>query len=153
MSNMNLTPLQLAKFWGQVDVGLDCECWPWRGRSNAGGYGRHDAAMAHRVAYTLVNGEIPDGMIIRHNCDNPPCCNPKHLLVGTHADNMQDCISRKRIAHGAKQHKTSITAEDALYIRKNPDRMTGRALAAKFGLSPSTISYIRSGKTWRYAGL
>lgn len=144
--------ISIAKFWSSVDVKRDCECWVWRGAANERGYGRYADTMAHRVAYTLIKGEIPEGALVRHVCDNPPCCNPKHLLIGSHSDNSKDAIDRRRIAWGERNHNTRITEEDAVYIRKNPDKLTGKALAAKFGMSPSSISYIRSGHTWKYAG-
>ena len=88
-----------GSFWIQVDQsgGTDA-CWPYLGRRQRG-YGRKNMGHisgAHRVAWTFVNGPIPAGLQIRHSCDNPPCCNPVHLLLGTYADNEADKKARGR---------------------------------------------------------
>lgn len=144
-------PITIALFWGNVSVGQKFECWPWKGRKNEKGYGRFREGMAHRVAYELVNGEIDDGLILRHSCDNPPCCNPFHLTPGTHQDNMDDAVTRQRTSRGADHPKTKLTEEQASYILGNPDGLTGSQLAGKFGVAESTISYIRNRKSWKYA--
>lgn len=145
-----LEPIELARFWSRVDVSTDFQCWPWKGRKNQRGYGRIDGGMAHRMAYTLVNGDIPDGMIVRHTCDNPPCCNPKHLLVGTDADNARDSIERNRKPIGEGHARSKLTEDAVRYIRSNPDRLTLYELAERFNAAKATISYVRSGKTWKH---
>lgn len=79
-------------------------CLIWTGALDDHGYGRisrgaqgNGYARTHRVAWELAHeADIPDGMIICHRCDNPPCCNPDHLFVGTHEDNSQDMMSKDR---------------------------------------------------------
>ena len=75
-------------------------CWVWTAATNSRGYGHatFDGARtyAHRIAYTLAYGPIPEGMFVCHRCDNPPCCNPAHLFVGTAADNAQDMAAKGR---------------------------------------------------------
>ena len=70
------------------------QCWPWTGPTLRDGYGQFNVGgtsyRAHRVAWELTNGPIPDGLEVLHACDNPPCCNPAHLSVGTHAENVAD---------------------------------------------------------------
>jgi hypothetical protein len=89
------------RFWGRVDksAGPDA-CWPWTGSRRGGGYGRVTvngrSTSASRVAYELTHGTIPDGKHVCHTCDNPPCCNPAHLWVGTPADNTRDMLSKGR---------------------------------------------------------
>jgi hypothetical protein len=104
--------------------------------------------MAHRIAYALIKGAIPDGQIVRHRCDNPGCCNPKHLEIGTHSDNMGDALDRGRFALGQDHGRTTLTEEQALYIKRNPDRKKQRVLAEEFGVAVSTVSYIRRGRSW-----
>ncbi len=99
-------------FWERVDrsAGPDA-CWPWT-RGGSGGYGlfkrKGKNVGAHRLAWELTNGPIPSAMFIRHTCDNPPCCNPAHLLIGTTQDNTQDRNERGRTAagdfNGSRQH-------------------------------------------------
>ena len=77
------------------------KCWLWnRGRLNRPfDYGRYRGQPAHRAVWVLFNGPIPDGMLICHHCDNPPCINPDHLFLGTDADNVQDAIDKGRRPH------------------------------------------------------
>lgn len=73
------------------------ECWGWAGTKNNHGYGKLGKLYAHRVSYERLFGPIPAGMEILHRCDNPPCTNPSHLMVGTHADNMADWRAKRRV--------------------------------------------------------
>lgn len=85
-------------------------CLEWTGYTNVRGYGRiafnGRTVGAHRLAWELVNGPIPDGMNVLHHCDNPPCCNVGHLFLGTHADNSADMVAkgRQRNQNAAKTH-------------------------------------------------
>jgi hypothetical protein len=146
-----LTPIMVALFWARVEAPSEFQCWTWTGRKGAFGYGRCHGTMAHKIAYELINGPIPEGQIIRHSCDNPACCNPRHLQTGTYRDNSADCVTRGRIARGAKHGRTHLTEDDVRYIRTNPDNLKLKDIAAKFCIAPSTASYIRSRRSWRYA--
>lgn len=93
------------RFWPKVDKrGGDDACWPWLGGRFESGYGQFSQRprnlRAHRVAYELTHGQIPDNLMVLHECDNPPCCNPKHLFLGTNDDNMAD---RQRKGRTSKQ--------------------------------------------------
>lgn len=76
------------------------ECIEWQGSRNRNGYGSVRAEgrtwLAHRWAWVQVHGPIPEGLVVRHRCDNPPCVNVEHLEIGTHADNMRDAVERGR---------------------------------------------------------
>ena len=149
-----LTPIQIAHFWGKVKFETDFQCWAWMGAKNSAGYGRIvvDRVLlpAHRVAYTLINGPIQDGSIIRHKCDNPECCNPRHLETGTDQDNSNDAVSRGRTAHGKRNSRTKLTAEQITYIRTNPDKLLQKDFAKMYGMATSSISYIANRRSWKY---
>ncbi len=92
-----------ALFWQHVRRGAAHRCWRWKGYRNSDGYGQYTARglgtlLAHRVAFELSKGPIPAKAVVRHACDNPACCNPLHLLIGSHADNVRDRDERGRAA-------------------------------------------------------
>lgn len=98
------TPIK-DRFERQVMRGLPSGCWLWTGSLTANGYGQigrdggGGVTYAHRASYEMHIGPIPDGLHVRHRCDNPPCVNPMHLELGTHADNMRDMASRGRASN------------------------------------------------------
>jgi hypothetical protein len=96
------------RFWQKVARGDDHECWLWQASADRHGYGQiiagayHTGSQprplkAHRVAWELTYGPIPDGLWVLHRCDNPPCVNPAHLFLGTQTDNMRDAATKERI--------------------------------------------------------
>lgn len=105
-----LTPTE--RFWARVDKSLgqgpQGECWQWLDTERFG-YGQVDIdgkrQMAHRYSYELVIGPVPAGLFLRHKCDNPICVNPDHLTPGTHQQNMDDMVERRR----HKTHREPIT--------------------------------------------
>ena len=145
---MSHDPLTIARFWSKVDVGRPGVCWPWQSRSrHPHGYGVFRLPMhagtvkAHRFAWEVVNGEIADGMVLRHTCDNPPCCNPNHLVLGTQADNIADMHERGRRAYSSRLSAADIEAIRAEYA----SGYTQAAIAIKRGVAQSYISLILSG--------
>lgn len=134
----------------RIDIRSPSECWPWLGAKHGRyGYGRYKRKPAHRIVYEISRGPIPAGLLVRHSCDNPPCCNPRHLLLGTNKDNTGDAIARNRLAKGERHGKTKLTAEIVAYIRENPLGLAGCDLAVLYSVSEATISYIRSGRSWK----
>lgn len=105
---INLTPYLSEKdkfekrFWSYVDKsGGVNECWPWIGGKNTLGYGKFKIAsykmvMANRLAFALATNFDPGEKLVCHSCDNPPCCNPTHLWLGTARENNLDCFSKNR---------------------------------------------------------
>jgi hypothetical protein len=98
-----------SRFWKKVGKAAPDSCWIWNGGYFRNGYGAFvltskKILRAHRMAYELVFGEIEEGAVIRHTCDNPKCVNPKHLLSGTQKDNMDDKTARGRGMKGRKRN-------------------------------------------------
>lgn len=96
-----------TRFWGKVTKGDGC--WEWCGSRKGGRYGGYGTIFyggktesAHRVAYQLTYGVIPDGMVVCHRCDHPPCVRPDHLFLGTLSDNAQDCVNKGRHRGGER---------------------------------------------------
>lgn len=102
------------RFWSKVAVKELDECWEWQAGKAGGGYGtfrvHHKMWQAHRVAWALTYGPIPKGLFVCHRCDNPGCCNPYHLFLGTNADNLRDAAKKGRIG--------KLTKDDVLEIRR-----------------------------------
>lgn len=146
-----------VRFDNQVDrLGPD-DCWLWSGRQK-NSYGRivdkGRGLYAHRVALSLHLGrELLDTEDALHSCDTPLCCNPAHLRVGTHLDNMRDMRDRGRSPRGEEHHNSKLTAEQVKEIRAlyaTGDYST-RALAKRFGIARSATHRIVKGEMWRAA--
>ncbi len=112
----NTVPLS-HRFWDKVQIGTVDECWEWMAAKDPRGYGRiggddrrpsgrKRTELAHRVAYKMKVGPVPDGLFVCHHCDNSGCCNPKHLFLGTCKDNNQDMYRKGRDAnqHTGRTH-------------------------------------------------
>ena len=83
--------------WSRLASDPETGCRPWMGTRNRNGYGLLNLTLCtHRLAWELANGPIPRGLLVLHHCDNPPCCNPDHLFLGTHADNAADRTRKGR---------------------------------------------------------
>ena len=86
---------------------MSAECWEWRGLRDKHGYGRKGPyKTTHRLAWEWANGPVPAGMCVLHRCDNPPCCNPDHLFLGTQADNLADMVAKGR--HHNQKKETCV---------------------------------------------
>lgn len=107
--------------------------------------------MAHRFAYELAHGEIPEpGLVVMHSCDNPKCVNPAHLSVGTIQDNALDASAKNRIAHGERNGGGGKLTESQVAEIKATAGKVGCTVAAKqYGVSSQTIKAIRRGRIWK----
>lgn len=130
------------KFWSRVDIRSDDECWLWNGHKNHDGYGIYSSRRAHRIAYELTYGPIPAGMCILHQCDCPACVNPRHLRVGTQADNMAEKFLRRRHTDFSRK----LTVSDVLRIRASGLRYA--EVAEKWGISQSHSRNVLNGLKW-----
>lgn len=124
------------RFW--LNVEKSAGCWEWIGAKRSTGYGQivkdHRNYLAHRVAWELTNGPIPDGMFVCHHCDNRTCVRPDHLFLGTTTDNMRDMVAKgrhfsrtkpERYARGERSgsvlHPEGRHRGDQHWSRRNPD--------------------------------
>ncbi len=159
---MKLTPQDAERFWSKVDksAGPD-SCWEWQGTlvgaepSYGSFYFGGGKQRAHRVAHTLANGPIPEGMWVLHHCDNPPCCNPAHLFLGTDADNLRDSFAKGRQPTrviGGRHGLARLTEADVRQIRKlyAAGGVSHRELARRFGVGATTVARVINGTTWTH---
>jgi hypothetical protein len=148
----------VERFWRKVDRRGEDECWPWMAGTNGGrGYGRfrisaaEGGTYAHRFAYHLTYGEaLTTADTIRHTCDFPLCCNPKHLVKGSQVENLADMRqkNRHRCGRGERHRSSKLTGTQVAEIRSSEESNT--ELAQRMGVKQHTISNIRRGVTWRY---
>ena len=140
-----MAPVIAARFWGRVD--RSGECWLWTA-GKSGGYGvvGHNSQKAHRVAWELTIGPIPQGMQVLHRCDNPPCVNPEHLFLGTNHDNMLDRQAKGRTKNLFTSDTHPFKVLDSADIRMiRTLRRSGwkqRELAVVFGVSRGHIAQL-----------
>lgn len=154
-----LTPVE--RFLYQCVSGTSDECWEWTGARVSKGYGNFTVTVdgkqksftTHIVAWEIANGQkVPQGFVVRHKCDNPPCVNPNHLELGTHKDNKRDQLDRGRFtpqlgeAHGCAK----LTETQVLEIRTLVGHVSRRRLAELYRVSLPTIQAIVSGRLWKH---
>lgn len=141
------------RFWNFALVHPDPnQCWDWAGSFNTDGYpnfwfnNRND--VGHRFSWILHFGDISGDQWILHYCDNPGCCNPRHLFLGNPAINSKDVCLKFRYG---KRHIV-LTPEQAILIRNlKASGITCAVLAREFGVSPSHISRLARGLKWKHA--
>ena len=141
-------------FWSKVDKNDPSGCWIYKGCVDKNGYGRvvfdRKADKAHRLSWKLLRGEIPSGMSVLHSCDNPPCCNPDHLSIGTTKENIWDCCRKNR---RVQRRPRSVEDPEIVYqIREDFDSQKYRMkfLVEKYGLKESVIRNIGRRLSWAY---
>ena len=152
------------RFWSKVNKDGPNGCWLWTAGMSKRGYGRltigrsgvdRHIEYAHRFAWKLTNGPIPDSMCLCHVCDTPLCVNPAHLFVGTQADNMRDMDRKGRRgsagALGTGNHQAKFTEDEVRQIRVLLTSGTPqRQIASKFGVHQTSISRIATRSGWRH---
>lgn len=144
-------------FWGRVERGTADQCWPWTGRTNEDGYGvvgyhSRRGIGAHRVAWALARngGTLPDLWVL-HHCDNPPCCNPDHLFLGTATENNRDRARKGRTKgwagrSGPDHHRFKVTDEMRSEMRSlRAAGFTQLAIAERFGVSRGYVAHVAAG--------
>lgn len=165
------------RFWSKVaKTESQDDCWEWTAGCQKSGYGQFsirtgEKISAHRMAWILTNGDIPDGLCVLHSCDNPPCCNPRHLFTGTQGDNIHDMIrkgrynappaygnrngSRKhpeRLPRGSKHHNAKLTECDVRKMRQlwNTPGVRRTHIGDEFGITYSNVLTICKRITWKH---
>ena len=152
-----------TKFWQTVQRGEDGDCWPWLGSTGAGDgkirygklwdSGKKVHVYAHRYAFEQTHGEIPTSLVVRHHCDNPVCCNPAHLAVGTQQDNVKDRQKRNRhrSLRGEETHKAKLTEKIVQEIKRRLAKgESAKRLAQEYGVVRTAISEIKRGANWAW---
>lgn len=147
------------RYADRVTPGEPDACWPWTGAVASGGYGhtnlRNAHVYAHRAAYESVHGVgSADGLVVRHRCDNPPCCNPGHLELGTHADNARDMRERGRAVdvRGVDVNTAKLSEDQVLWARSRfRDGLTVAQILRHLPIkNHTTLAKAIRGETWRH---
>ena len=156
-------------FWSNVGrTTSQKDCWEWLGYKYPNGYGqvgstKYGSRYAHRAAWTLTNGDIPEGKFVCHKCDNPACCNPSHLFLGTPADNSRDMANKHRSALGEKNgmhnnptgtnrgtRNHAAKLDDKLAMQVFKAKGTQREIGKRFGISQAQVGQIKRKVNWRH---
>lgn len=150
---------QIALFWSRVSITADDNlCWLWTEKHDKDGYGKTwwngKTERSHRVAWMYPDYSIPNEMFILHSCDNPICCNPKHLFIGTALDNNRDRERKGRgnQLKGEQHHMHKLTEDQVRDIRRRyfMSNVSYSQLAHEYGVTPSNICMIVKNKTWQF---
>lgn len=156
----------INRFESKFIKGPEQECWIWNAYINKSGYGiighgerRGQNGLAHRVSYMLNVGEIPKGLLVRHDCDNPPCVNPSHLRLGNYQDNVDDMVNRGRSYYANRKgisnsFMAKITERTARSIKIDfHNGLTAAEIINKHAVSKHIVWDIKSGKTWKHVNI
>jgi hypothetical protein len=155
LADINIYTNKVQHFWSRVKIADEQSCWLWEGATNKFGYGVvkifGKTRRAHCVAYEFTHKISVIGFVVRHTCDNPSCCNPNHLALGTNADNMADKVLKGRHSHNETHGMAKLTNAQVLSIRRlhETGNFTQQELADKFNIGRSRIWDIINNKRWK----
>lgn len=145
-------------FWSKVEVLDKDKCWEWKAKRFKNNYGcfvlkSKRYLLAHRLSYLIHYGELPDGMLVCHKCDNPACVNPHHLFIGTAKDNAIDMVTkgRKSVPKGERCKKSKLTYQKVIEIRNMyaSGMFLQKEIAQRFQVSSKQISVIVNRVQWK----
>ena len=153
---LEMTESEQRRFWSKVQK--TDNCWLWNSNKVRGGYGqfsfRRGKSYAHRISWETVHGLVPVGFELCHKCDVPSCVNPAHLFLGTHTQNMRDCVSKGRNVNqrGQKHGMAKLTDADVIEIRRRfeTERVSKRTLSVEFGISDVMVGLIIRKVCWKH---
>jgi hypothetical protein len=154
------------RLWSRILCNLGTGCWEWQGALQ-GGYGiigiggayhsGNGNVRVHRHMWERFKGPIPKGLFVCHTCDNPRCCRPGHLFLGTCAENLKDMTAKGRRRNGTSPGEANsharLTEADVFAIRERlKTRTVGMVavLAREYGISYPTMNSLANGQTWRH---
>jgi hypothetical protein len=147
---------KMDRWFDKLAVDRESGCWNWRGATYKWGYGalgttrggRQKLESAHRLSYQHFVGD-PGELFVLHQCDNPRCCNPDHLRLGTPADNSADMVSKGRQKRGSALPQAKLTDADVRQIRDCVSSGKSQAQAAReYGVCHAHVHRIVTGKAW-----
>jgi len=159
---MGRPPVSLKeRFEARVSPCPNTGCWWWCGAASDAGYGRISRtsrgtgapARAHRIAWELVHGPIPDGLYVCHRCDQPSCVNPAHLFLGTNAENVADKVRKGRQTSGESHGNSKLKCVDVAAIRSawRKGLLNQPEISMAWGITQSHVSKIVHGRSWSTA--
>lgn len=159
----------ISRFWAKVQRASENECWNWTACRSKDAYGNlryglfgvfRKNRLAHRFAYILSIGPIPEGLCVCHSCDNTACCNPAHFFLGTNADNMDDKCKKNRQSHcgtrspnnGEASPHAKLTDAKVREIREihAQGNINFKALAKDYGVAYSLIARVVNRQSWKH---
>ena len=149
----NLTADDIERFLSKIDRTEEADCWEWTAGKREG-YGRFrigdNLYVATRLMWRLTHGIDPSSQLVCHTCDNPGCCNPNHLFLGTDEDNNNDKEAKRRGKHPAGENNglAKLTTEDVISIYHSADAPAD--LGRKYGVTGENIRSIQAGRTWQH---
>lgn len=147
----------VIRFWLKVDKSKGSDkCWTWTGYIGSRGYGAihwkgSPATRAHRIAFEITFGPIPEGQVVMHTCDNKLCVNPAHLKLGTQLANMRDAVLKGRFPTGEQAPAAKLTEEQVIEIRRRA--ASGASywdLSRDYNVVYGTIGRIVRRESWRH---
>lgn len=149
----HVAPTLAGRLHEWVEIADTDECIEFPG-SRVDGYGnfrfQDRIYKAHIASYLVHVGEIPEGLLVRHSCDNRPCVNPRHLSIGTHEDNKRDSMERGRHTHGSRAKTSVLSESDVILLRTVDADIPAGEAAKKYGITVGHVSNVRRGRVWKH---